>query len=329
MELSACDEYRKIFNKLVFEPSKSIILKYDVENDKHEYQGVSHTCDDDAIKKLIEILKINLIFYCYGETEVVNKYNRNDLIDLQKAIQKAYKFRIPKRTTRQNKFDANHDGLQSELILDYLIQVIYPECRKLGVRAKYRQRTDNNEIKGYDSLYFSKEKNQVNLWLGQAKFGQFQYCKNDIYSDLVTKYEKLYLSDEIFFIVDHIVDDLDPAFMDILDLLDEINKLYEGTDSSGNLIKFLKKKDIRLKIPCLLAYENSKVYETNKQLGNMVKNEIQKVKKYFNAQSINISSLSSEIIFLIFPIKEIESLRSRSEGGLYEGLPITIHQKYK
>ena len=55
------------------------------------------------------------------------------------------------------------------------------------MRTIFRQ-ADNNEIKGYDLSYFTKDSAGISLWLGQAKLGKKAYCKNGINEDLIEKY---------------------------------------------------------------------------------------------------------------------------------------------
>ena len=56
------------------------------------------------------------------------------------------------------------------------VQLYNPQACKLAVRTILRQ-NDNNEIKGYDLTYFSKDETGVSLWLGQAKLGGKAYSK--------------------------------------------------------------------------------------------------------------------------------------------------------
>ena len=89
---------------------------------------------------------MNLIFYCYGEEEVIQHYEKDHFKSMEHAAKYAYKNRFPNRAEIT-------DGLPSEALLDLLIRMYNPEAYKLAVRPIFRQ-NDNNEIKGYDLTYF-------------------------------------------------------------------------------------------------------------------------------------------------------------------------------
>lgn len=66
-------------------------------------------------------MRKNIVFYCYGEEEVVNYFNDRLFDDLEKAVKSAYRLRLPKR-------NPNQDGLPSEVLLDLIIQSIEPKA---------------------------------------------------------------------------------------------------------------------------------------------------------------------------------------------------------
>ena len=63
-----------------------------------------------------------------------------------------------------------------------------PNAYKLAVRTLFRQ-NDKNEIKGYDSTYFTRDEKGFSLWLGQAKLGGETYCKDSFvaYDDVTVR----------------------------------------------------------------------------------------------------------------------------------------------
>ncbi len=127
---------------------------------------------------------------------------------------------------------------------------------KLAVRTILRQ-NDNNEIKGYDLTYFSKDETGVSLWLGQAKLGGKAYCKTDINKDLLEKFTAEYLSKQIFLCVRktgfsnrrHKKRFLKPLRKSISDLWKTMRRCV-----GKKLLDYFKSEGIRIKIPCLLAY---------------------------------------------------------------------------
>ena len=162
------DEYRKIYDNEVNRELKREIAIYEDETEINNYQPLSHNCkekcvnkcDHQCYKSLGKLMRKNIVFYCYGEDEVVAKFNNGLFADLEKAIKVAYKMRLPHREPKM-------DGLPSEVLLDAIVQSLVPGAYKLAVRTIFRQ-NDNNEIKGYDLTYFTNVNGKITLWLGQA-----------------------------------------------------------------------------------------------------------------------------------------------------------------
>lgn len=174
--------YNEIFNKEIFQKSKGVIFSFLPLQDKFVYQPYSHSVSENSVEKLGVLMRHNLFFYSYGEDEVVQHYEKDHFKSMEQAAKYAYKNRLPKRADIT-------DGLPSEVLLDLLIQMYNPKAYKLAVRTIFRQ-NDNNEIKGYDLTYFSKDEEGISLWLGQAKLGGKEYCKTDIKKDLLSKFKK-------------------------------------------------------------------------------------------------------------------------------------------
>lgn len=83
-------EYRKIYEELIVNKSKGIIFSYDSLRDQYEYQPYSHSTSSDGIQNLSELMRKNLPFYCYGESEIIEEYSRGRLEDLEKCSKHAY-----------------------------------------------------------------------------------------------------------------------------------------------------------------------------------------------------------------------------------------------
>ena len=190
--MSDYEEYNQIFYEEVFKKSKGIILSFSPSKDNYVYCPYSHAISDDAVERLGALMRQNLFFYCFGETEVIKYYKNGQL-----------------------------DGLPGEALLDLLVQLYTPNAYKLAVRTIFRQ-DDHNEIKGYDMTYFTKDESGISLWLGQAKLGEIDYCRSGISQDLLTKFEKTYLSKQLFFVCTKPVSVSDDA-KTILDMIEKIN----------------------------------------------------------------------------------------------------------
>lgn len=306
-------DYKEIFDREIIQQSKGVVFSFVPLSDKHTYQPYSHAIADSAVEKLGELMRRNLFFYSFGEDEIVEYYEKGKFSSIEQAAKYAYKNRLPHRSPEQ-------DGLPSEVLLDLLVQIYSPNAYKLAVRTIFRQ-DDNNEIKGYDLSYFTKDETGIALWLGQAKLGEKDYCKRGINKDLIEKYVAEYLSKQLFFVCSKRVSITDDAKA-ILDAIENLNIQTVDDDASTRaqrLINHLNKLGIRIKIPCLLAYEEGSVYQDAAKLYERVMTEVEGIKLYFSSHQYLFAGFSPEIVFYVFPIESIDRLRDK-EKGFYAGL---------
>ena len=301
--MSIAEEYRMIYEKEICDEFNQNIMVYDIEMGINNYRPLSHNCSQvcgdccthDCYKKLGTFMRKNIVFYCYGEEEIVENIKNGLFSDMERATKAAYKLRLPKRLPKQ-------DGLLSELLLDAIIQVLVPNAYKMSVRTIFRQ-NDNNEIKGYDLTYFTNENGKFTFWLGQAKLGSKSYCPNSILNDLKEKYDALYMAKQIYFIADKPVG-LTEEGKQLAALLNELNMSNVDEDDktrAQQLVDFFKEKQIEICIPCLLSYENKKVYGDIVRLEKEIKNEIEWAKKIFENRYL-FNGIKPKLIFIVFPI---------------------------
>lgn len=256
-------------------------------------------------------MRKNIIFYCYGEDEIVSNFKKGLFSDLEKAMISAYRLRLPHR-------QPNMDGLPSEVLLDAIIQSLVPRAYKMAVRTIFRQ-NDNNEIKGYDLTYFTNVDGKITLWLGQAKLGGKQYCKNGILEDLEEKYTNLYMAKQIYFLSDkpHGLTNEAVQITDLLNKLNMLNVCESESNRAEQLMQFLKEENIEICIPCLLAYDKTDVYIDITEMEGRLKSEMEWAKGIFE-RHFKFSGIDPRLIFIIFPIDNIEGLRG--DEGFYAGL---------
>lgn len=307
------NKYRELYNKVITQNIKGIIFDYAPISDTYTFKPFSHNTASNSVEELGRIMRNNLPFYSYGEEEVIKYFEGNYFKTITDISHFSYIQRLPERWN-------TNDGLLSETLLDLLIQVYNPDAYKLCVRTLFRQ-DDDNEIKGYDLTYFSKSDTEITLWLGQAKLGAKSYCKSDIDKDLINKYTKQYLSKQLFFICDKPVEINDDAKA-ILDNINTINMLNINSDNEtriNNLIQCFKDKNIKIKIPCLLAFEEKKVYENPKELFSRIKEETDGIINYYKSKKYSFNGFEANIVFYVFPIEDLKRLRDK-EKGFYAGL---------
>lgn len=311
--MSQYDMYRKIYDKEIISKSKGVVFLYSSFTDIYSFTPFTHNVNSSAVEDLGELMRHNLFFYAFGEREVVQYYKDGFFETLQEAAKYAFKQRLPDRS------DIN-DGLPSEALLDLLIQIYNPNAYKLSVRTLFRQ-DDKNEIKGYDSTYFTKDENGISLWLGQAKLGGEKYCKNSIHKDLLEKFENLYLAKQMFFLCDKPAELTDDA-KEILKIIKKLNIASMEEDKktrAKRLIDCFNQERIFIKIPCLLAYDKCDVYNDAARIHERVVVEAEAIRDYYTKNAYGFNGFVPEIMFYIFPIESIARLRDK-ETGFYAGL---------
>ena len=293
------DKYHEIYDDLITKKSKGIIFSYDPLLRKFQYRPFSHGTEKNSLQLLCGLMRQDLVFYCYGEDEVIDHYKRGRLVDLERAAQYVYGQRLPHRKPKM-------DGLLSEVLLDMLIQIYEPNATKLAIRTLFRQH-DNNEIKGYDLTYLTKCNGKYTLWLGQAKLGKRGYCRE-------------YFSEQLYFVSDK-PQNVTQDSKDLLELIDELNFCMGKTSTSERaqaLIKLMEDTNVSLKIPCLLAYEYADLYEKPELLYQRLCEEIDSLSSFYSEKNYESLVLHPEIVFYIFPIISLDEIRS--EKGFYDGL---------
>lgn len=311
--MTIAEEYRKIYQTEVGSISCGIIFKYSPQHNKYEFQPFSHSVAPDAVEQLCALMRRNLLFYCYGEEEVVKHYRKHRFKDLEQAADYAYQERLPHRPEKI-------DGLPGEVLLDLLIQLYIPDAYKLAVRPVLRQ-CDDFEIKGYDLTYFSLHRDEIGLWLGQVKLGDIDYCKKGIHNDLLEKFSSEYLSRQMFFVCDKQVGVTKESerLTDAVIAVNLATKEESAHVRQRKLLKCFRDNHIKIYIPCLLAYGRGSVYRDMDEIVKRIKAEADGMIKYFTSKSYSFTGFQPEILFYIFPIEDIKRLRDGT-GGFYAGL---------
>ena len=318
--MSITKEYKQIYKREIEVPFCNSIISYSIIDDKYSYQPLSHNCDHDCKVTckdnchigLGALMRKNLVFYCYGESEIVDKYNSGFFNGLEEDSLYAYKNRLPKRTPEQ-------DGLPGEVLLDLLIQTLQPNAYKLAIRAILRQ-DDNFEIKGYDLTYFTIEDNKITLWLGQSKLGGKNYSIDGIHNDLIEKYKNEYLSKQLYFIADKQTGVTDDG-KKLTNAINGINKIMINENASERekaLIQYFSDNNIEIIIPCLIAYGRGSLYADIREVKKKIVDEVNELKVKFEKEEYRFEGINPKIIFYIFPLKDINKLRG--DGGFYDGL---------
>lgn len=301
-------QYKKLYNSIIVDKSKTIIVEYLSYNKIFKYKPFSHNVNKNCLDELYDLVIDNTVFYAFSEDEIVSLNSDMAILDdLRSAAKFAFSDRLPKRT------NANSDGTLGEVLLDLFIQAYEPDSEKLIARAKHTEMSSKTEITGYDALYFTKNSEGVTLWLGQAKAGQEQYCKADIKKDLNTKFSSTYFSNTAFYIATRC------SSPTLLSIVNEVNKLcfkaqkenYSKDKKANELFALLSKNNVKIKIPCLLAFSND-IYADSTLLETEVRKCTETMCTALDSQKYAVGlPLPYEIVFYIFPIKDVSYIRQR------------------
>lgn len=301
-------KYKDIYNELITKKLNTAIIEYSPQQHNYIYRGYSHKTEATSIDHVVNLVIEDMVFYAFSEKEVLEMNEDFKILsDLREAAKYAYIQRLPKR------LNSNSDGTLGEVLLDIFIQAYSPNAEKLVIRAKHTEIKSKNEITGYDALYFTKENSDIFIWLGQAKAGKKYYCKTSIEEDLKEKFKKDYFADTAFFIADRCDTE------ELQKLLREINKIcykaqtnkYSKDIKVDKLMGLLKSNNIKIKIPCLIAYTKN-IYDDESKLKQYITNEMQEIKDKFDNQSFPIEvDMSYELIFYIFPVQDVDYMRDK------------------
>jgi len=318
--MSVSTEYNAIYQREIKAIANDLIHTYTTITDTYIFQPLSHNCQKECTNgcsadchvKLGALMRKNLVFYCYGEDEVLQKFNNGMFSNLEDATIFAYKNRLPKREAKQ-------DGLPGEVMLDLLMQTHEPNAYKLAVRAMFRQ-DDNNEIKGFDLTYFSIQNGHISLWLGQAKMGAKDYCRKGIHTDLLDKFKDEYLSRQVYFIAEKQagITEEGKAITDAINALNMLTIRESDENRAKALIKYLANNNITINIPCLLAYGEGSIYGDIASVAQGINKEMKQMQVYFADNNYLFDGFTPNILFFVFPLKDLDKLRG--DGGFYSGL---------
>lgn len=295
--------FEDIFEKYIASIAKEVVVvSYDPIKGKQTtlYHPGSHTIHAERSAHLGHLLRKYLAFYAFSENEVLDKERFGRLDDLEAAAAQALQQRIPKRSGPTN-------GIYGEAFIDLLLYLKFPGVKKFCLRTVLRQRTDNNELKGFDALHIIIGDGQKTLMLGQAKVGGRSYCIDSIKKDL-TKTDFLYTYDELAFVVDK----TGYVTQEVKEELDKFNQLFyeikdEASDTKKSKLKsFLDDNGYKIVIPCLLTYQKAEIYD---DIDQKVIEEVRAIIQSLDDAKASIDFCDYEIVFLIFPLEDIASFR--------------------
>ena len=92
--MSQNDKYREIYNKEIIGRGRSIVFSYEPFSDKFIFVPFSHNVGETAVEDLGKLMRYNLLFYAFGENEVVRYYEDDTFSTLQESAKYAFRQRF-------------------------------------------------------------------------------------------------------------------------------------------------------------------------------------------------------------------------------------------
>lgn len=69
--MTITERYNQIYTSEIASKSRNIIIKYSPVKNQHVFSPFRHAVGINSVENLAQIMRKNLLFYCYGEEEVV------------------------------------------------------------------------------------------------------------------------------------------------------------------------------------------------------------------------------------------------------------------
>ncbi len=296
--------FLKTYLSDLFKNYQKVICKYDAQIENYKYIPLTHVKDIDWSDKMSNLLIKNLLNYCYYEKELKSE-NFTNITKLEDYLAEATLERLNKRLNESS------DGLVGELLLDLMLREEYRNCNTLLCRPLFQQKEKiKTELTGYDSLLFIEQNGKLSLLFGQAKAGNYYYCKKGIQEDLNTKYKKTYFGKMMCYIKERQTQIVNNK--KITELLTKINKicidlLRFPTEKHNKICDLIKEENVKLIIPCLLFYNNPSLY--SQDIECFLDTELKKIIGFFDELDFNIELYNYEIVFYIFPTINVSEIR--------------------
>ena len=303
---------KEIFNELISNRLRPILLCYEPYQDEYKTYPYYHIADESFEKDFSTLLFDSIVFYAYEKNEIEHEYKKGRLKDLHKAARTAYENRVQKT---EKKFD----GLMGELALDAFLKCFFSNIELLYSRVKYCERIPRkeaeikrkgHEIKGYDGMVFSCENGQKCIWVGQVKTGDWKYCFEGIKEDINKSIIDYYFTDAMIILADIMrsASDVSAPLEKILDDINDILLSYP-TDrklKKENILKYCQEENILIRIPCLII-----ATEEDYDAENLLKKIKEHCSGAFKEYCLeNEAGLNIEVLLMIFPVRDLDKLRT-------------------
>lgn len=289
---------RKTLLELV---NSAIIYEYSLPNKEHNielsaYSTASDTCFSQRTDNdIAEIIYNGIVEYAMNEYDI----NYED-IDTEHLKTMAENVRYNKNAAHRTKISY---GFYGEVLL-YAILYSKFNANVLISKGYFYDPLEQGEAKGYDAYHLIQRGSKVQLWFGEAKF-RIDYKKSitEVISSLNNALSENYFKKNILSISKkkHNISN----GSGIIDLLKPITESWR-TDVSIVIADELKKNNITLVYPILIAYEKKK----RKDYHDNIKECIKHIEDLYKTGKYNLSAdIDVKIFFMFLPVDNVKEIK--------------------
>jgi hypothetical protein len=248
-----------------------------------------YTASDE--NNLAEIIYNSILEYSYREFDIQEGDQTN-------MFSHAFgnKFKYNKESTDQAKEKL---GVYGEVLLYIILNVIYSAPTLISKGNMYNP-LENSEAKGYDSYHLIEQDDKIELWFGEAKFYQsYTDPLKKIFDNLVKVTSDKYFESNLI-AISNVKSEINSDNDIIKNILKELN-----LGNSKPLFDEVKKKNIKLVYPILLAYEKK-----DKDYNDSIKQVVTYINNKYSSTVLNNTSINVSIFFIFLPLINVKLIKT-------------------
>ena len=189
-------------------------------------------------------------------------------------------------------------GFYGEVLL-HLIPEHFYGAKKCIARGYFYSPLENSETKGYDSYLIIEDKDNIDLYFGEAKFYIDGYKKSvsSIFESIDKALSDTYLKKNFYAFENHYEHIADGSV--VKQIMDE------WTDNpSIDLINYIKKYNIKLVYPMLIIFHN----ENKKEYDDRIKAVVEHINNLNTSVEVTLS-IPVSYFFIFLPVNDSREIK--------------------
>ena len=247
---------------------------------------------NESKEELAKIIYNGIVEYAVNEYEL-------DYDNLEREQVKVLARRIRYNPSAANSTKLKY-GFYGEVLLDLILRC-FLKTEVLLARGYLYSPIEKSEVKGFDAFHLMEWNNNVELWLGEAKF-YVNYKKpvNDVLEKISYSLSDGYVNDNFLALIDW-QDRFSHSNTRLSGILDRWEE-----NPSINIAREIASENMVITYPIMIAYQ----FKKNSSYEAMVKECL----KYIEEQIVNLSidittSFGYKIFFIFLPIEDVKSVK--------------------